>query len=72
MTLNNILNSTTDLTYAEKHTLRTLLQDLLNYVLESSVCRQIADRLYHAMNIAYSLYERFTTVLYNNIINKSK
>ncbi len=70
MTLNEIITNAITLNNAEKHTLRTILQNILNCELCSKIYRIIADTLYHAHNIAYTLYERFTDILYINILKK--
>lgn len=72
MTLNEIITNS-NLNNAERYTLRTILQEILNENLCSRVCRLIADKLWYAKDIAYTLYDKFTTILYTNIItNRSK
>lgn len=68
MTVNEIITNANNLTNAEKHTMRTILQNILNHTICSKVCRIIAARLYSAQEILYSLYDRFTNVLYNAVI----
>ncbi len=71
-TLNNILTDTKILTNAEKHALRTILQELLNYNLCPSVYHQIADIVYHTMRLGSTLCDRFTDILYSHVIMEAK